>query len=377
MNIATLYTLYGRRAGAELLFETTVNGMAERYPDMTFDVLCNQEALQTFEPRHDRIRKHLVPETNNQFKKAWWMETKAGSLVDALQPDLFWTPSGANSFPGRWKAPNVVTFLDLGEYFVPGKYDWKRTIFRKRICIPRSVRRGKVFTAISGHTANALQQLFRLPERPHVVYPGFSPHAPVTLEASPTEIIRKETGHAFDRVLFTPGRTDYVGKGLDLLLDVYERMAAERPDAPPLVFTGPPGNGHDAFVRRLTQVAAHAPAHWLGRVSDACVEALYRISEVVVYPSRYEGFGFPALEAMSKGVPLLCSDAGSLPEITGQAAGVFPSGDRQALGSRLIELLDSSVLRSGLIEQGKRRAAAFTWTRTFEGMREAFEQTSA
>ncbi len=103
---------------------------------------------------------------------------------------------------------------------------------------------------------------------------------------------------------------------------------------------------------------------FLGFLSDAELDAAYRDATIVVNPSRYEGFGLPILEAMSRGVPVICGNGGAQPEIAGDAARIFPSGDGQALADAIAELLANPAARRELAERGLRRAADFTWDRT-------------
>ena len=118
-----------------------------------------------------------------------------------------------------------------------------------------------------------------------------------------------------------------------------------------------------------------------GRVGDDVLRALYRDAAVFVFPSRYEGFGLPPLEAMAFGTPVVCSDAASLPEVVGDAALIFPAGDVGALADALSLVLGDVSVRGRLALAGPRRAARFTWERTAAGTvavyREALEQFRA
>jgi glycosyltransferase involved in cell wall biosynthesis len=372
MNIATIHTLYGRRAGAELLFEKTVAGLLARYPDVSFAIYCNEEADGALPASESRMRKIVVPLLNGQIKKAFWLEFLARGVVEAGKPDLFWIPSGANSFPGPWNVPNVVTFLDLGEFFIRNKYDFKRTLYRRRICVPLSLRRAAVTTAISKHTAADLERCFPLRGRPRVVYPGPTPRHPASPADDAPAVIRAETGRTFRRIIFSPGRTDYQGKGRDLLLRAYADLVRRAGDAPPLVMAGPRGEGHQKMEDDIRSLNLGDRVAWLGRVSDPCIDALYAVSAMMVLPSRYEGFGFPVLEAMQHDVPVVCSDAGSLPEVAGEAALVFPSGNIEELAAGMLRLLTEDGARRALIAEGARQVRKFSWDATFAGMYDAF-----
>ena len=108
----------------------------------------------------------------------------------------------------------------------------------------------------------------------------------------------------------------------------------------------------------------------LGRVSPALRDALYRQARLLLFPSLYEGFGFPVLEAMRSGLPVVTSPAGGVREIAGDAALYAEPDDVEGLASAARKLLDDGALRRRLVAAGKRRAAAFSWDRCAEGVLE-------
>ena len=358
MNAATIYTLYGRRAGAELCFEKTLASMAAQAPDIRWTVLCNRESMPVVEamglPGADAV---YVPDLDNQFKKAIWLEFRSAVFFKTRPQDVFWNPSGCNHFPGKWPFPTVTTFLDLGEYHVREKYDWKRMVFRKAICIPRSARRSAAFTAISRFTAEDAEKILHLGHvRPVLLGP--SPHVLPTVSNAREVLARALGGEVPDRFWFVPGRTDFVGKGLDLVLDAAARDGLK--DA--VLFSGPEGVAHGAFLERMAQIdGGRGRLRYLGRVSEEVLSALYHECFAVVLASRFEGFGFPVLEAMEAGAPVVCSGAGSLPEVAGDAALLFPSGDADALAACIARLRGEPGLRGRLQERGRERGRHFSW----------------
>ena len=352
MKVATIYTLYGRRAGAEMCFEKALEAMRKLRPEVRWTVLCNREAGEVLAKLFGDLETEYVPWLDSQFKKAFWLEFMSAAAMRRIAPDVFWIPSGTNSFPGRWKGvPTVTTFHDLGEYRIPGKYDFVRTVFRKRICIPRSVRRSAAFTAVSRFTADDMGRFLGLREGVAVVYNGPSPQAPVPVENG-KDLLRGSFGLEPGAYFFVPGRTDYVGKGLDLILDAWERMnGGTGSGAVQIVFVGPAGDGHGRFVERVRSLDADGERlRYLGRVEADALEALYGGCLATVLPSRFEGFGFPVLEAMDRGVPVLCSDAGSLPEVAGGGALTFRSEDVDDLCGQMRRMAEDAELRGRRVQ---------------------------
>jgi glycosyltransferase involved in cell wall biosynthesis len=378
IKVGTIYTLYGRRAGAELYFEKIVFGFSEKFQDVCFTIFCNHEAWSVLPDEMPNVKKVLIKELDRQEMKLIWLEFLSKRQIQHANLDLFWIPSGSNSFPGRWDIPTVVTFHDFGEYYIKQKYDLKRTLYRKLICIPCSLKRASSITSVSETTADDLMKLFRKSQRPKVIYSGPSPRS-ITLfnrHEDASELVRVECNVELTKVVFVPGRTDYVGKGLDIVLRAYKKFLELSGEhiPPKLVFVGPQGEGHGKFIKEMTEMFPCGEAIWLGRVSDKCVDALYSIAEMVIIPSRYEGFGFPILEAMLHLVPIVCSKAGALPEVAGKSAVYFDTDSVSSLCDSILSVHTNERLRISLIEEAKHQIKKFSWDTTIVSMREIFLQ---
>jgi alpha-1,3-rhamnosyl/mannosyltransferase len=150
-------------------------------------------------------------------------------------------------------------------------------------------------------------------------------------------------------------------KDLPTLLLAFAELAVSRP-ALRLLLVGRDVPGYAASV--LGDDPAVARVAFTGHVEDGVLRSLYAGAEAFVFPSRYEGFGLPPLEAMISGAPVVCSDAASLPEVVGEAALLFPCGDSAAAAARITRVLDDAGLRASLVAAGTARAALFTWKRT-------------
>jgi glycosyltransferase involved in cell wall biosynthesis len=136
-----------------------------------------------------------------------------------------------------------------------------------------------------------------------------------------------------------------------------------RPGVPQLVIAGKPGW---AYGDTLERIAAEPGVRYLGHVDEPTLAALYGSASVLAFPSLYEGFGLPLLEAMSRGVPAVIGEAGALPELAGTAAIAVEPEDVDAIAGALERLLSDAQLRQKLGDEGKRRAADFTWDKAAE-----------
>ena len=159
-------------------------------------------------------------------------------------------------------------------------------------------------------------------------------------------------------------------KDLPWLVDAFDVLAASHPDVS-LVVAGPDGWGVDDFDRAVARATHRARIVRLGWVDPDQRAALLRGAAALAYPSRYEGFGLPPLEAMAAGVPVVATDAGALPEVLGDAADLVPVGAdlaptvrADALAAALARVLDDDAHRAHLVTAGRERAAAYSWDTT-------------
>lgn len=170
-------------------------------------------------------------------------------------------------------------------------------------------------------------------------------------------------GSGFPRpFLFYVGGLDPL-KNVSFLLDVVERSVASSCDIH-LVVAGEEGARQQALSREASRRGLGGRVHAVGFVSDERLAAAYREALAFVFPSRYEGFGLPPLEAMASGCPVVSSPAGSLSEVLGDAAMLCDPSDVDAWARAVELLLRDPAVRAGMIAAGARRAAGFTWERT-------------
>jgi glycosyltransferase involved in cell wall biosynthesis len=165
-------------------------------------------------------------------------------------------------------------------------------------------------------------------------------------------------------------------KDLPTLVRAFDQMAAARPDLA-LVLAGTDGWGADALTEAVAASPYRDRIRRLGWVDERQRAALLRGAAVYAYPSIYEGFGLPPLEAMAAGTPVVTSTAGSLPEVVGDAALTISPGDTDGLADAIGRLLDDDALVEELEERGRRRAAMFSWDVTAAGLVATYRRLAA
>ena len=188
-----------------------------------------------------------------------------------------------------------------------------------------------------------------------------------------------ETTYEAARGLFRPGKKKKSGpptilfvsaihprKNLGRLIRVWERLRAGRFPDLRLKVVGPAGWSAGADVRTLQAAVARGGADWLGSQSDAELREAYQTATILVYPSLYEGFGLPPLEAMACGCPVVCSNTASLPEICGEAAEYFDPTSEEEISAKIAYVLGNDPRRAELSRAGLTKAAEYSWERMAE-----------
>lgn len=164
-------------------------------------------------------------------------------------------------------------------------------------------------------------------------------------------------------------------KNVDSILAAYESLPSEIRAARQLVVAGQPGWGSQELVARLRALQAEGKCAWLEYVPATELRALYQNAGIFVFPSLWEGFGIPVLEAFASGVPVVASNVSSLPEVAGDAALLVDPRSVAELGNAMARLAEDRSLSSSLAQKGRARAARMTWeacaTKTLEVYRKA------
>lgn len=287
--------------------------------------------------------------------------------------DLFHSPDF--TLPPLSRARGVVTVHDLSFLRVPECSAPALRRYLERV-VPRSVARAHRVLADSTNTKEDLVALLGTPpEKVSVVPAGVESRFEPIGEAS----------HFADRDRLEAVRARYnlpehfilsVGtleprKNYPTLVSAY--AALRRRGLPQrLVIAGREGWMFDPIYARVKAEGIESDVLFLGYIADADLPAVYSLAGLMAYPSLYEGFGIPPLEAMACGVPVVCSNTSSLPETVGDAALMVDPHDTEALAEAMERVLMDAGLRARMIAAGRPQAAKFTWTAAAERLVEAY-----
>jgi glycosyltransferase involved in cell wall biosynthesis len=273
--------------------------------------------------------------------------------------------------PPTRRAGRVVTVHDLTAVRFPEMCDGPTLAYPD--LIRKAIRSGAFVHTPSAFVAGEVVEAFGAdPERVRAVHSGIP--QPPAIDAEAHIGADAGTNGAVTRLL-PPGTDRFIvsvataepRKDLPGLVKAFDELAGARPDVA-LMLVGPAGWGEHDLVGAVGESPYSDRIVRTGWVDDATAVELIERATVLAYPSRYEGFGFPPLQAMARGVPVVSTRAGAIPEVLGAGAALVAVGDPEALAGALAEVLDSTERARELGAAGLRRAGQFSWASCADGL---------
>lgn len=359
VGLNLVYLVPGETGGMETVARELIPALVAEAPDVRFTAFVNREAAEVGDgPWGDLVPMEIVPVRARS--RVQWVRGEqqhlprmaARARVDVLH-------SLASTAPLRGGFRRVVTVHDLIYLHVPESHFGPRAS-AMRVLVGAAVRRAHRVMADSENTRRDLVERLGAPEeRIDVVPLGVAPVRPG--EGQPEGEVRDRHGLGDRRVVLSVS-AKRPHKNLARLLEALALIPAY--SRPVLVLPGYPTPYEAELVARAAELGLTDDVRFLGWVSAPELEALYAVASCFVFPSLYEGFGLPVLEAMQRGVPVACSSASSLPEVAGDAAVLFDPLDVPAMAAAIVRLLDDDAGADRLRVAGRARAHRFTWEAT-------------
>lgn len=314
--------------------------------------------------------RHSVLSTERAALRILWEQLAGPVWARREQLDLWHGP--VNVLPLALACPGVVTvhdvaFLALPEAFQPFKRRYLAAFTRA------SCRRAERVIAVSAHTRTELVARLGVPEgKIEVVHNGVTAEFR-ELDAGAVTRFRQEKRLPEQPIVFVG--TLEPRKNLAGLLRAFARIKTETNAT--LIVIGGRGWLYDETLALVSQLGLDDRVRFEGHVDSHELPLWYNAAHIVVYPSLYEGFGLPPLEALACGAAVLTSNGSALPEVVGDAALTTDVREDGELAAALLRLLRDEALRAALRERGPRRAAQFSWERTAAATRQVYGQVLA
>jgi len=309
----------------------------------------------------------------NYFLEKIFSYPKLDKLIGGA--DIFWSPHfNFSSFSKDKKLKKIITVHDLSFLRYPEFFSRRKNFWHQALNIKKTLAAADSIIAVSNNTKNDLVELLNInPAKIKVIYSGNN--------LVKREISEAEKAEMLNRFKLAGRFILYLGnieprKNIKGLIESYNNLRAKNPEFSDLklVLAGGKGWKSQAIYKSYNESKYKSDIHFLGYISQSDKEILYSAAQVFVYPSYYEGFGFPILEAMAYGCPVICSNVSSLPEVAGDAALTINPYNNEEIEEALKIILSDQKLRELYIAKGYKREKLFTWEKTAAKYIEEFKK---
>ncbi len=346
-----------RNAGPSRYAANLAEALLAQPSDHDFTLFLNEQVRELpFTPtRPVRVLRTRAP-TSRTSIRVLWEHLAAPWHIGAARLDV--VHSLLNVVPLAAPTRHVVTVHDLSFMRTPGAHPTHRRWYLTAATW-LSARRARAVLADSHATKTDVVELLGIsPERVHVVYPGTE----ATFHPRLRDAVQEFRGkHRLDQPFVLFVGTLEPRKNVDILIRAFDRVA-KGGFGGDLVLAGGSGWATGAIDAALAESPVCSRIHRVGYVKQEDLPYWYCAADLVVYPSSYEGFGIPVLEAMASGTPVITSNRSSLPEVAGNAALTVDPRDIQQLAAAMTEVLASPERRAQMSRRGLVQAQKFDWT---------------
>jgi len=313
-----------------------------------YDFMLNQK----------NIHVTLFGEKNKKF----WDETYLPSLLSKKNMDIFHLPQNGLGLPKDKYCSYIVTLHDLIPFTMPETCG-KSYVDRFAEEMPHIVETSDIIITVSNYSKQDIVKYFNISDdKVKVTYLAADSRFRMLPKESARQFMQNEYHYSGNYILYLGGFSPR--KNVDGLLESFRQVYKELPESYDLVLIGASKDNHYELKKKLSSMGISDRVVLTGYVPYEHLPYFYNCASLFVYPSFYEGFGLPPLEAMTCGTPTITTNVTSIPEIVSDGAITIDPYDLDALSSNIYSLLTDSDQRNQLIEKALKRAYNFSWKKT-------------
>lgn len=299
----------------------------------------------------------------------FWHQFRLPRLLRSHGCDCVFMPAGNRRLAWYYGVPSVGTVHDLSQLHLPAKYDAFRMFYVLRV-LPRFMRRLTRVLSVSESTRKDLIEYARVdPARIRVVHNGadLARYRPGDREQARARIV-SVLGTDAPYILYI-ARLEHPGKNHVRLIGAFAALKRAHPEFEhKLVLVGSRWNGAESIDAAVAAHGMQDEVVFPGFVPNESLCDLYVAADLFVFPSLYEGFGIPVLEAMAAGTPVCASNTSSIPEVVGDAGLLFDPANEDEIAQAMLRLLTDDALRAECVQRGLRQAKRFSWEAAAKGV---------
>jgi len=365
IGVNLIYLRPGLVGGSEVYVRALIAALANQ-PRLVLRLFCNRAAAPTFEAQRNL---EVICVSGKPYSGFSRLVDENWTLLRHLRRhpvDILFSPSSIAAPFLPASVPQVVTIHDLQHLAAPSNFSFKERLGRA-VLFRASVGRCRRVIAISDATrSDVITKLGVADEKIVTVYEG----APTLSRPSETEIRVCLTRHKLRKPFFIYPAMVAPHKNHSLLFRAFRQFSSLSAKSHELVLTGKTTSFTDETLQYAEEIGLGGMVRYLGYVPETDLAALVSSATALVYPSSFEGFGLPVIEAFRFGTPALVSTAPAVTEVAGTAAFLLDPKDESAWSDAMVRISTDVGLREALIRRGLVRSSSFTW-------RSAAEQTAA
>ncbi len=285
--------------------------------------------------------------------------------------DLFHAPHYV--LPPLVPCPSVVTIHDCIHLMFPQYLPNRWALAYARTSISLAAKRSTRVLTVSESSKRDIQRFVDIePGKIDVIYNSYDPRFGIEPDEETVHRVRERYQLQSEFVLYAGNVKPH--KNLERLIEAFDIVRGRGLDHLKLVLIGDDISKYTALRRAVHKHQLHNYVRFLGYLPEETLAVMYRLAGVFVFPSLYEGFGLPPLEAMASGTPVVTSNVSSLPEVAGDAAMLVDPYSAEAIADGMYRVLTDNDLRTALRQRGPARARQFSWESSVRRVREIYGQ---
>ncbi len=356
------------KSGVGFYVLNLLNALAKMDSDDTYYIYTKKEDQSLV--AHNACFNIIPCSTNNRLLRLGWEQIFLPRYIAQHKLDVFHSPH--YTVPFRSKVPTVATFHDMTFFTHPEVHEKSKVLFFRQM-IPLAAEQANAVIAVSQSTKRDMVRLLDVPEsKIHVVYEGIdsSQYRPVEQDQRMNQI--KMEYNLPDQFIFFVGTLE-PRKNIDGTIRAFKQVCDEIGRQYGLVVTGAKGWNYHSLFTLVQELGLEENVTFTGYVREEDLPYLFSTASVFVYPSFYEGFGIPPLEAMACGTPVVASNVSSLPEVIGDAGLLVDPTKDNEIAEAVLQILTSEDLSKKLSTAGLARAQLFSWQKAARETIEVYE----
>lgn len=381
MNIGIILVDFtpGRMGGVETYVRNLVSWLAVNDRENSYTLICTDHNVTYFDAIIDHVETLVFENDKNSPRRLMRSLVRKVFRIDMVQVgidrlglDLLHNPFTSVRC-SRFKTPLIVTFHDIQHHFYPEFFKGKEVRGRDRIYRKAAFEADKII-ADSNHTKQTLLENYGVPgDHVHVVHLGVGSEYKKIDDPALLDQERIFLGLT-KPFLYYPAAT-WLHKNHINLLRALKILIADRHFDGDLVLTGVATSAKGSLLMKIAELGLQDRVHILGYLPYDKLPVIYNLARMMVFPSLFEGFGMPPLEAMACGCPVVCSNVTSLPEVAGDAACYFDPTSPEEIAECINRLWNDDGALNVMRDQGIKRAKLFSWEKTARETRDIYMQT--